>query len=278
MNVALVSMRPKVADKQSNIKAITEFTKHTQANMYIFGEMTLSGYSCKDELRDLAEPIEGEAITKLKKVARKTNAYLVFGMPLTDSHITGIIHNAAILIHPDGTVDSYEKWFLPTFGPFEEKLYYDEGEHLPVFTTKFGRLGLLICYDLFFPEISKAYALQGADFLVCISATPSVNRRFFETLLPARAIENTLFVLYSNIVGTQENLVFWGGSQAYDPFGKQLVKTPYFEESCVSCTLDMDALKLARANRPVLRDIRSEIYQDLYTFSRRKSKRQKGKE
>ncbi len=270
MKVALISMRPKVADKQGNIKTMIEYIKHTQADMYIFGENTLTGYPCKDELRDLAEPINGVSVTILKEIAKKSNCYIIFGMPLTDLNITGIIYNAAILIHPDGKVDSYEKWFLPTFGPFEEKLYYDEGERLPIFTTKFGRMGLLICYDIYFPEIAKAYALQGADILVCISASPSVTRMYFETLLPARAIENTSFILYTNIVGTQEELVYWGGSQAYDPLGKQLVKAPYFKESCVSCTLDMDMLKTARANRPVLRDIRPDIYQDLYAISRKK--------
>ncbi len=270
MKVALLSLRPKIADKKSNIKTMFDFIESTSADMYIFGEMILTGYPCKDELRDLAEPCDGPSVTSIQEIAQKKNCYIIFGMPLSDSTITGIFHNAAMLVHPDGHVDKYEKWFLPTFGPFEEKLYYDEGEQLPVFTTKFGRIGLLICYDIFFPELAKAYALQGADILVCISASPSVSRLYFETLLPARAIENTTFVLYANIVGSQEDLVFWGGSQAYDPLGKQLIKAPYFEESCVTATIDMDMLNIARANRPVLRDIRPAIYQDLYAISRKK--------
>ena len=268
-------MRPKIADKQSNVKKIIEYVHTNDADMYIFGEITLTGYRCKDEWRDLAEPIDGPSVTKIREVAKKTKSYIIFGMPLINSTIKGLIHNAAILVHPDGKVDSYEKWFFPTFGPFEEKLFFDEGERLPIFETKFGRIGILICYDLYFPEIPKAYSLQGADIIICISASPSVTRPYFEALLPARAIENTTFFLYANIVGTQEDLVFWGGSQAYDPLGKQLIKAPYFKESIVTCTLDLDMLKTARANRPVIRDIRPDIYQDLYDISRRKAVKRK---
>ena len=196
-------------------------------------------------------------------------------MPLYDSKVDGLLHNASILIHPNGKVDSYNKWFLPTFGPFEEKIFFDLGEDTPVFKTKFGTIGLLVCYDIFFPELSKALSLQGADMLIYISATPSVTRSLFETLIPARAVENTTFLAYVNLVGTQEDLVFWGGSQLYDPLGKLLVKAPYFKESVVTYDIDLKQVKKARAVRPVLRDIRPEIYQDLYEISRFHTKKKK---
>lgn len=268
MNVAVVAMRPRIADKKANIEKMKQYIRETDADMYVFGEITLTGYRCKDELRDLAEPLNGPSLQEIKKLAEEKNCYIIFGMPLEHDKARGLIYNAAVLVHPDGKIDAYRKWFLPNFGPFEEKLFFDEGQQLPVFTTKFGKLGILICYDIYFPEISKAYSLQGADIIVCISASPSVTRKYFETIIPARAIENTVFFIYSNIVGTQEDLIFWGGSQIYSPLGILLGRTPYFKESILSCTLDLDEIKTARANRPVLRDIRPEIYQDLYMFSR----------
>ncbi|MBN2065547.1 MAG: carbon-nitrogen hydrolase family protein [Candidatus Thermoplasmatota archaeon] len=268
MKVALISMRPKIANKQANLKTMESYVKKTSADMYIFGEICLTGYRCKDELRDLAEPVTGPSISYMKKVAKAHTCYLIFGMPLLDKTIKGLIHNAAVLIHPNGTVDTYNKWFLPTFGPFEEKLFFDEGEHLPVFKTKFGKIGIIICYDLFFPELCKAYALQGADIVICLSASPSTTRKYFETLLPARAIENTVFMIYVNLVGTQEDLTFWGGSQLHSPLGTVLAKSPYFKESCVDCDVDLNDIQRARANRPVIRDMRPEIYHDLYNLSR----------
>jgi len=269
MKIALISARPKIADKKANIEKIKAYVKKTDADLYIFGELFLTGYGCKDELRSIAETINGESLKKLKKIAREKNSYIIFGMPLLDEKIKGLIYNAAILVHPDGKIDVYKKWFLPTFGPFEEKIFFDEGDNLPVFETKHGRIGILICYDLYFPEICKAYSLQGADVIICISASPNVTRKYFETLLPARAIENTTFMVYCNLSGTQEDLVFWGGSQAYDPLGRLIAKAPYFKESIIESNLDLKMIKIARAQRPVLRDIKAEIYNDLYKMARK---------
>jgi len=268
MKIAIISMRPKIADKKANLQKMTDYIEKNKADFYVFGETTLTGYRIKDEIRNLAEKANGPSINFMKKLAVKKKCYIVFGMPLLDENVDGIIHNAAILLHPSGKVDIYKKWFLPTFGPFEEKIYFDEGESTPVFKTKFGKIGMIICYDIFFPELCKAYSLQGADIIICLSATPSVNRKYFETLMPARAIENTVFFVYVNIVGTQEDLVFFGGAQIYDPFGSLVIKAPYLKESIRVVDLDLNKIKLARANRPVLRDIRPQIYQDLYDYSR----------
>ena len=270
MKIALVSAKPKIADKKANLGIIKKYITKAKADLFIFGELFLSGYRCKDELRDLAESIHGSMIKEVQKIAKQRRCYVAFGMPLKDEKIDGLIYNSAILIHPNGVVDVYKKWFLPTFGPFEEKIFFDEGEHLGIFNTEFGKIGMLICYDLYFPEICRAYSLQGVDLIICISASPSMTRKYFETLLPARAIENTVFVAYVNIVGTQEDLMFWGGSQLYNPLGRLLVKSPYFKEKMVTCDVDFGELAAARAKRPVLRDMRPEIYHDLYDLSRRR--------
>ncbi len=272
MKLALVSMRPKIGKKEENIKKMKNYIEKEKADFYVFGEMTLTGYPLKDEIREHAEEIDGPSIQEMKKIAKKNKCYIVFGMPTKNPDVKGLNHNSAVMVHPDGKIDTYDKWFLPTFGPFEEKIYYDEGENLTLCNTKYGKIGLIVCYDLFFPELCKAYSEMGADMIVCISASPSVTRRYFETLLPARAIENTTFIIYSNIVGNQEELVFWGGSQAYDPLSDLLIKGQYFKENIVTCEIDLEKIKTARANRPVLRDIRPDIYMDLYEISRKHKK------
>jgi predicted amidohydrolase len=256
MRLALISARPTIANKTKNLQTIEKYIKKTQADIYIFGEYFLSGDRCKDEFRNLAEPLNGPSIQHLKKIAKNKRCYLVFGMPCKDVTVDGLIYNAAILIHPNGTVDAYKKWFLPTSGPFEEKIFFDQGD------------------DLNFPEVAKALTLQGANLLICISASPSTTRQYFETLLPARALENTVFFAYVNLAGNQEDLIFWGGSQVYDPLGNLLAKAPYFKESIITCDINFKNLEPARARRPVLRDIRPEIYQDLYQFSRHHTKKQ----
>jgi predicted amidohydrolase len=268
MKLALITMQPKIADKNSNLNKMIKYIQKTKADIYVFGEMTLTGYPLKDKLSDLSEDIDGSSIRLLKTIAEKNQCYIVFGLPTCDDNVKGLIYNSAIMIHPTGEVDYYNKWFLVSFGPFEEKIFFDEGETLTLCNTKFGKIGLIICYDIFFPELCRAYSMMGAEMVICISASPSVTRKYFETIFPARAIENTIFFVYSNVVGTQENLVFWGGSQVYDPLSNQLIKAPYFKESIVTCDIDFEQIASARANRPVLRDIRPQIYDDLYEISR----------
>ena len=269
MKLATISMRPKIGDKKENIKKMKNYIKKEKADFYVFGEMSLTGYPLKDEIRDYAEDINGPSIKEIKNIAQQNKCYIVFGMPLKNDKVKGLNYNSAVLVHPNGKIDTYNKWFLPTFGPFEEKIFYDEGNDLTLCSTKYGKIGLIVCYDLFFPELCKAYSQMGADMIICISASPSITRKYFETLLPARAIENTTFMIYSNIVGNQEELVFWGGSQVYDPLSNLIVKGKYFKENIVTCKIDLEKIKIARANRPVLRDIRSDIYMDLYEISRK---------
>ena len=268
MKVALITMRPKVADKKANLEIMKKHVEKTKADMYIFGELSICGYHVKDELRDIAETVDGPAIKFMKNVAKNNDCYIVFGIPTEDSKVKGLIYNSSVLVHPNGKVDVYNKWFLPTVGPFEEKIFFDEGEKIKICDTKFGKIGLIVCYDIFFPELCRAYTLLGADIIICISATPTVSRKLFESIIPARAAENTVYFIYVNLVGTQENLIFWGGSQAYDPLSNLLVKAPYFKESVKIIDIDLKQIEYSRAVRPVLRDIKSEIYKDLYEASR----------
>jgi predicted amidohydrolase len=270
MKLALVTIRPKISNIKSNLQKIEKYIKKTKADIYVFGEMSITGYPLKDELIDYAVKKNGDIIKKIKNLAKDNKAYIIVGLPTKDEKVQGLIYNSAILVHPNGKVDIYNKWFLPTFGPFEEKIFFNEGENLIISETKFGKIGLLICYDIFFPEICKAYTLLGCNLIICISASPSITRKYFETLIPARAIENTVFFVFTNIVGTQENLVFWGGSQVYDPLANEIIKAPYYKESIVTCEINLKDIEKARVNRPVLRDVRPVIYNDLYDISRKR--------
>ncbi|HKZ90277.1 MAG TPA: carbon-nitrogen hydrolase family protein, partial [Thermoplasmata archaeon] len=166
-----------------------------------------------------------------------------------------------VLTMPDGRVASYRKVHPANFGPFEEGLYFGRGSELTLVDTKLGKIGLLICYDAFFPELSKAYALQGADILAIISAAPATSKSFFDKILPARAIENAVFVLYANLVGTELNIVFQGGTQAIGPRGEDLGRAEDFEEFIVEATIDPRDVKTARTFRPTLRDTRPDIWE-----------------
>lgn len=266
--IAIVQSAPRIGDVEGNADFIIRNLKEVDADVVVFGEMFLSGYLPKERLAEAAQKLDGPVLRRISGAAKKENKYAVFGAPLADEKVKGKIYNAALLVHPDGCIDHYEKWFLPNFGPFEEKWFFAPGERLPVFETRFGKVGMQICYDLFFPEITRAYALQGADIVFCISASPSITRRFFEALVPARAIENTVFVVFCNLAGPQDKMVFWGGGCAVDPRGNVLAKAKYFESGAVAVDINLGAIGDFRKNRPTLADSRIENYLRIYDILR----------
>lgn len=267
MKLCMSAINPKAGNKKKNIKKIEKIVLGTEADFYAFGEMAVTGYVCRDECVSLAEKEDGESLSTLQKLAAEQNCGIVVGMPIEERE--GIIYNAAVCIQPDRT-DIYKKIFLANFGPFEEKRYFTPGETIPTIRTPYGTLGICICYDLFFPELIKGLALKGADVILCISASPSTSRIFFEKVLPARAVENTVFLAYANLVGEQQGLTFWGGCQSYTPTGELIGRTEYFKEETTVHDIDFTLLREARIGRPTLRDTRAELFLDLYGHARQK--------
>ncbi|HID74004.1 MAG TPA: carbon-nitrogen hydrolase family protein [Thermoplasmata archaeon] len=253
VRVSLVQFPAALRDKEENIARISAITGDADADMVVFPETSLTGYSIRDETHTLAETLDGESVGRLHDIARDRGVTLVVGMPLR-ADVSGFVHNAAVVLPADGAPRAYLKHHLVNFGPFDERYYFIPGDGLLTFRTGGMAFGVTICYDIFFPEISKSYAMEGAEALLNISASPSVTRVFFERVLPARAIENTVYVLYTNLVRTEKELVFWGGAQALDPRGNLMERGPYYEEAVVTVDLDPAIVRTARPFRPTIPD------------------------
>ena len=258
--VALAQLAPTLQNKGANLKKLEKAAAKTEADLVMAGEMYLTGYMARDAFIRLAEPIDGPSVRAVSKIAEDRGVHIMFGMPEREAG-TKRLFNTSVLTMPDGRVASYRKVHPANFGPFEEGLYFGRGSELTLVDTKLGKIGLLICYDAFFPELSKAYALQGADILAIISAAPATSKSFFDKILPARAIENAVCVLYANLVGTELNIVFQGGTQAIGPRGEDLGRAKDFEEAIVETTVDLRDVKTARTLRPTLRDTRPDIWE-----------------
>jgi len=263
VSVALAQISCKVGDKNHNIKLMKNNirrAKKRSANLIIFPELSLTGYLNRDLAYELAEPIPGPSSYSLEEIAKKENMYIVFGMPEQSEKAHAVLYNTAVLLGPDGLIGKYRKMHLPTHSVFEEKRYFRLGYEAPVFDTEIGKMGLTICYDMFFPEISRLLRLKGSQLIVCISASPAVRSRFFEVFTAARALENTVFLAYVNLVGIENGLQFWGGSRTTAPDGNILAKAKYGEEDLVIGTIDYADLGLAEAFVPTLRDLRPELF------------------
>jgi predicted amidohydrolase len=261
--IALSQFPCKIGNKQHNI---SRMSKHAQkarrqkADVVIFPEMSLTGYTIRDLVYDLSEEIPGPSTRKIERIARKENLYIVYGMPERSEKGKAILYNTAVLTGPEGYIGKYRKMYLPTHSVFEEKRYFRPGYQIPVFETSIGKLGMVICYDIFFPEVTRALRLQGAKLIICISASPAVRRKFFETLTTARAIENTCFLAYVNLVGLENGLQFWGGSRLINPSGTIITQAKYDEEELSFGNVNYEDLKPMEAFVPALRDLRPELY------------------
>ena len=266
IKIALAQISCKRADKKENLKKIENFVekaKNQSADLVVFPELSLTGYVVRDQIYELAETIPGPSTQVIEKIAEKTQTYIVFGMPELSEKTQATIYNTAVLVGPKGYIGKYRKMYLPTHSVFEEKRYFRPGYQAAAFDTEIGKIGLIICYDIFFPEVSRLTRLKGAQLIVCISASPAVRKTFFEILTAARAIENTAFLAYVNLVGIENGLQFWGGSRLIAPNGKVLAKAKYDEEDLVMCDVNYNDIKPIETFVPTLKDLRPELFDAL---------------
>jgi predicted amidohydrolase len=270
MKILLAQCASVVGNPGKNLQKIEAVFSKADAEIVVFPEMFLSGYIPRDNLPALAEPIDGLTVSKLSAMCRNTDKSLITGIPLKHPSVKGEITNSVVAIDGRGTVGRYDKSYLPTFGPFEENLYFSPGSMAVVKELSGLRVGVVICYDLFFPELSKLLALQGADLIVCASASPTATVVNFKRMMPARALENATYMAYVNLVGTHLDLVFGGESRLVDPRGEIVVEAKPLAEDLVTGEIDLSKLEFARRMRPTLRDSRKEVFEaiiDLKKFA-----------
>jgi predicted amidohydrolase len=271
LNLILAQISPKNGDKSYNIHLMEQVAKDARggnAELLVFPELSLTGYVCRDFFYQLAEPIDGPSVKTLCRVAEQNDLTIIFGMPL-QGIVKGVLHNSAIMITPDGSVASYNKLYLPTHAVFEESRYFRPGNEVKTFEVKKCKVGLTICYDIYFPEIYRILTLDGAEVIFCIAASPSTRKEYFETLTRARALENGIILVFVNRVGIEDGLRFWGGSHIANSDGEISVKARYYDQEIVSTNLDLDEPGKSRRLIPTLKDLRPEVIDALRDRSHR---------
>jgi predicted amidohydrolase len=266
IKLALAQISSKRENKKENLQKIEKLAikAHEQAaDLAIFPELSLTGYVVRDQLYELAETIPGPSTRVVEDLAKKTGMHIIFGIPELSEKTKATIFNTAVLVGPEGFIGKYRKMYLPTHSVFEEKRYFRPGYQTAAFKTAVGNVGLCICYDVFFPEVFRLTRLMGAQLIVVISASPAVRRNYFEILTAARALENTAFLAYVNLVGVEDGLQFWGGSRLISPTGEVLAKAKYDDEDLVICEVDYSDMRPAETFIPTLRDLRPELFEEL---------------
>jgi beta-ureidopropionase len=191
---------------------------------------------------ETAEQIPGPITDAMCKLARELGVVIV--APIYESVDRSVYYNSAAVIDADGKLlGVYRKNHIPLNTIFYEKLYFKPGNlGYPVFDTRFGKIGILICHDRHYPEGARALALNGAEIVLIPSATPdkSLSRKVWEKELCAHAIFNEYFVAGLNRTGVEGNYVYYGQSVVFDPTGEMMAQAGPDEEVLIAdCNLDL---------------------------------------
>jgi N-carbamoylputrescine amidase len=236
-------------------------------------ELFRSQYFCQSEdhrFFKLAETIPGPSTDALTKLAKKHKAVIVAS--LFEKRTEGLYHNTAAVIDADGSIKGiYRKMHIPDDPLYYEKFYFTPGDlGFKVHDTSAGRMGVLVCWDQWFPEGARLTALQGAEILfypTAIGWLPSESREMnlaqhsaWETIQRAHAIANGVFVAAVNRVGREGELTFWGQSFVADPFGRIIAKASSDREEILIVPIDRAKIEETRQNWPFLRDRRVDAY------------------
>jgi len=238
MRVAVAQLDPKLAEKERNLDACLarlDEAVAAGAELVVFPECSVSGYMFEspDEAAPFAEEIPGPATETVAAACRRLGVHCVFGLLERSGDA---LHNAAQLVGPDGLVGSYRKSHLPFLGVDR---FVVPGDETPVFDTPLGRIAIEICYDLRFPELTRALALRGADVVAHPTNWPLAARSNADFYTRTRAAENRIYLLTSNRVGRERWAEFCGWSQICDPTGNRLAEADAIEEGLFLADVDL---------------------------------------
>lgn len=282
VNVGLVQMRCS-DNPENNLQHACEGVREAAsegAQIVCLPELFRSLYFCQSEDHaqfDLAEAIPGPTTEKLCALAAELGVVLIAS--LFEKRAAGVYHNTCAVIDADGTyLGKYRKMHIPDDPLYYEKFYFTPGDlGFQVFETRFGRLGVLICWDQWFPEAARLTALRGAEILfypTAIGWHPSEKDEFgeaqhdsWELIQRSHAVANGCYVVSVNRTGHEGDagagIDFWGQSFACDPSGRVMTRAAVDEPATMVVPIDLAAIEEARTHWPFLRDRRIDAYREL---------------
>jgi predicted amidohydrolase len=239
MRVAVAQIEPKLAEKERNLEACLarlDAAAAEGAELLVLPECALPGYMFEsaEEALPFAEEIPGPSTETLERESRRLGMHVVCGLLERDGDA---LRNSAVLVGPDGLVGTYRKTHLPFLGVDR---FVVPGDELNVYHTPLGRIGVEICYDLRFPEVTRTLALKGADLVAHPTNFPMAAKLQTELITVARAAENRIYLLTANRVGKERWGEFCGWSQIVDPFGKRLAEAGETEEALLVADVELE--------------------------------------
>jgi len=265
-------------DAEANMKTAEQGIRQAVgqgAQIICLQELFRTPYFCQVENHcnfKLAEEIPGPSTQAMSLLASELGVVLI--VPLFEKRSTGIYHNTAVVLNADGSiVGRYRKMHIPDDPGFYEKFYFTPGDTgFQTISTRFGKIGVLICWDQWFPEAARLTALSGAQILFYPTAigyqdfdesVADKQAQAWQTIQKAHSIANGVFTVVVNRVGQEDQVNFWGKSFVSDPFGEVLVEASSKEPEVLVADCDLGLIEETRQDWPFLRDRRIDAYQNL---------------
>jgi NAD+ synthase (glutamine-hydrolysing) len=268
MKVALAQISPHLGNLRKNLELhlqSIEKAKKKKADLLIFPELSLTGYTLMDMVDEVSlEPGKNPIFKELKAASREIS--LVVGF--VEEMEKGLFYNSAAFLSKGKILHIHRKVFLPTFGMFDEARFYAQGKNFHTFPTPFGKAGMMICRDFLSYGASYLLFAGGAEIIIVISAAPGRGTTLEESYETSRMWEimgetisrfSTVFLIYCNRVGFEDGKHFAGGSFIFNPAGEMIARAAYVDKDFLFYEINLDEVREVRRKWPYKRDDKPEI-------------------
>lgn len=267
VRVGLAQIVPRLGDLAANVDlhlSTVAAARGQRAQLVLFPELSTAGYQLKDLVPDVA--MRGDSPRFRRLVAASRGLALGFGF--VEESADHRFFNSYAFCEDGKLLHVHRKVYLPTYGLFEEGRLYAAGEHVRAFDARLGRLGTLLCEDVWHPSAMYILSLDGAELVVAAAASPlrgadvsgePSNVGVWQNALQMYSQLFGCFVVLVNRVGFEDGLSFWGGSRIVAPGGRIAFDAPLLEAGLFTCDIDWDELRRYRVGDPTLRSERLDI-------------------
>jgi len=273
LRLAIDQMAPHLGDIKANIDRHREgiiWAQREKADLIVFPELSLTGYLVRGMVNQVGLAPEAPGMAALARHAGEMGVILGFIEKAPD----GQYYNSAAYMQGGRLQGIQRKLILPNYGMFEERRFYAAGDKVVPIDTPWGRMGIMICFDALHPAVAYLHEQAGARILVTISASPARaigpegemgGREVFRIAQRAHARLCGQLAVFVNRVGTEEGLIFWGGSEVLDPAASVLCELPEYDEARQVVEIDLESIERARYLFPHLKEGRTDlILQELW--------------
>lgn len=258
---------PKLGDVPANLEtmlAAADRAAQDGVDLLVFPELALSGYTLEDHVNEVALRPNSPEMGRLKEASK--HVALSFGFAEESSEHA--FYNSGAYLEDGEIKHIHRKVYLPTYGLFEEGRYFGAGDSIRSFDSKFGRIAVLVCEDVWHLTVPYLAALDGARMILAVASGPlrGLDRQgeakssiAWERLLLTYSSSLAMFIVFANRVGFEDGVEFWGGSQILDPGGSVIAEAKDHEADELTARIDLDHVRRERIQTPLLRDERLSL-------------------